>query len=127
VKEQIKLPEIKWTLEKVQETDWSQYEDKVEKWISWNWEDEPPYSVSISRGGGFFGDGTRWEDYINRIPEEKHKYIEALRSEILRRNLKQGGDWHQGKKTKGVPVFSDGTIAIFSFRGFLYGLHYGKV
>jgi len=27
VKEQIKLPEIKWTLEKVQETDWSQYED----------------------------------------------------------------------------------------------------
>jgi len=27
VKEQIKLPEIRWTLEKVQETDWSQYED----------------------------------------------------------------------------------------------------
>ncbi|MHA1280749.1 MAG: hypothetical protein ACTSQ8_26680, partial [Candidatus Helarchaeota archaeon] len=27
MKEQIKLPEIKWTLKKVQETDWSQYED----------------------------------------------------------------------------------------------------
>ena len=29
--------------------------------------------------------------------------------------LKQGGDWHQNDP-KGVPVFNDGTVAMFSFR-----------
>jgi hypothetical protein len=42
-------------------------------------------------------------------------YFEAFREAVIARDLKRGGDWHQGDET-GVAVFDDGAVAVFSFR-----------
>lgn len=69
----------------------------------------------IGGWGGFVEHGDRWKDFIEAFDEEGAPYYEALRSTILRRRLKQGGDWHQND-AHGVPVFNDGTVGMFTFR-----------
>ena len=65
--------------------------------------------------GGWFGakGAQLWADYVGVLDPTAVPYAEALRAEILRLNIKRGGDWHQ---IHGVPVFSDGTAAVFSMR-----------
>lgn len=69
----------------------------------------------IGGWGGFFQRGDRWKHYIETYHEGVVPFYEALRNEVLRLGLKHGGDWHQNDP-KGVPVFNDGTVAMFSFR-----------
>jgi hypothetical protein len=57
----------------------------------------------------------RWKDYLEAWKPEAHPYAEALRAAILKLQLREGGDWHQND-ANGVPVFSDGTVATFSYR-----------
>jgi hypothetical protein len=83
-------------------THWTSYEAAQEL--------ESPFE----RMGGFFRKGMRWADYLMQWPEFP-EYSEALREAIIIRALKQGGDWHQHDE-EGVPVFSDGTAATFSYR-----------
>ena len=74
--------------------------------------------VSQSRSGGlggWFTDGMRWKDYAETHTEEGLRYAEALREAILLRKIKATGSEHQNGSEL-VPVFSDGTIATFSFR-----------
>lgn len=65
--------------------------------------------------GGFFVLGMRWCDYLDALCEDGAAYAEALRSAILERKLKKTGHYHQNSY-HGVPLFSDGTVAEFSFR-----------
>jgi hypothetical protein len=65
--------------------------------------------------GGFFERGMRWSDYLERSDEKVHRHAEALRSAIIEKGIRKTGYWHQ-KSAHGVPVFSDGSIAEFSFR-----------
>lgn len=59
--------------------------------------------------------GQRWIDYVDLWKEENRVYLEALREEILEKQIKKGGFWHQ-HGGEGVPVFEDGKVAAFSMR-----------
>lgn len=67
--------------------------------------------------GGFGGivDGWPWSRYEETFNEDGIEYIRALRDYIIENNIKRGGDWHQNSES-GVPLFSDGTVAIYSYR-----------
>jgi hypothetical protein len=65
--------------------------------------------------GGWFDKGLRWKDYLDNCSAEIKEYAEAFRRAVIKSHLKAGGDWHQSED-EGVPVFSDGTIATFSYR-----------
>jgi len=68
--------------------------------------------------GGWFGmwRENTWQDYLDQWSASAQHHCEALRSEILRRQLRRGGFWHQSETECGVPVFSDGSVACFSMR-----------
>ncbi len=83
-------------------------------WIDYS-EVEDGFEESIGGFGGFFVGGMRWKDYIEQYNEKGAEYAEALRAGVLERKLKYNGSEHQNS-IEGVPVFSDGTIATFSFR-----------
>lgn len=84
----------------------------VTRWMSYD--DAKEVEHAFRQKGGFFQKGMRWHDYLLECPEFP-EYSEALRQAILDRQLKQGGDWHQNNE-EGVPVFSDGRVATFTYR-----------
>lgn len=88
---------------------------KVERWIGY---DHPEIESlrDVGTMGGFFQDGMRWLDYLAQFNPDYWPYAEALRAEILRRELRECGDWAQQTEGDGIPVFSDGSIATYSFR-----------
>lgn len=100
---------------------------EVIDWIDEEEADKREYSIGGC--GGWFGFkkdaieipegewikvGHRWRDFIEEIKQEKVPYYEALRKEIVNKNIKEGGFWHQ--TGEGIPLFSDNTIASFSMR-----------
>lgn len=88
---------------------------QVVRWGAFNEVDQPGV-VDIGGWGGHIEKGQRWLDYLLLIDGKWGDHFEALRGEILKRRLKRGGDWHQFA-LDGVPVFDDGVVATFSFRG----------
>lgn len=84
---------------------WADYEDK-----------EDCEEQAIGGFGGFFSKGMRWSDYVARYDYAGRRYAEALRSAIIERGLKCTGREHQAKHFSGVPIYSDGKVALFSFR-----------
>lgn len=64
--------------------------------------------------GGFFQDGMRWKDYLERggLPDE---YAEAMRRAVIKDNIRKDGGWHQ-MNDKGIPLFTDGKCALMSLR-----------
>lgn len=90
--------------------------------VRWLTEDELTDEIcgdednNIGVMGGWFGRDKkqRWSDYIGVWVVDARPYIEALREEILRIGLKRGGDWHD---KFGTPLFNDGKIGGFSWRG----------
>jgi hypothetical protein len=72
--------------------------------------------VDVGSWGGWVSKGDTWNDYITSIVEKWVPHYEALRAEIQRIGLRRGADWHQSAPD-GVPVFDDGALATFSFRG----------
>jgi hypothetical protein len=99
-------------------------------WISFK--EASKHDESISLSGGFFNwniKGMRWNDYIKHIKQfhspyfndtemtnKKIEYIEVLRKEIVNKKIRISGDEHQNNNN-GTPLFSDDTVASFSFRG----------
>ena len=83
-------------------------EDKREvvAWISYN--AAQYYAVDI---GSWPSAGTDREMEPRLAP-----YHEALRRAVLASGLRRGGDWHQDAKD-GIPVFDDGAVGTFSWRG----------
>jgi len=86
---------------------------KVEKWCS----DKEAEGMKMSVGGlgGWFGNGHRWEDFIDIWHDEVKPYLEAIRTSVLENSYKFSGNYHQNGPN-GVPVFEDGTMGSFSFR-----------
>jgi len=88
---------------------------KILGWI--HYEDVTRDDEEIFGGfGGFFADGMRWNDYLDQFNNLGKDYAEALRDEILKDKIKCTGSQHQNGYLS-VPVFSDGTISTFSYRG----------
>jgi hypothetical protein len=88
---------------------------KVAQWVSFGAASRQGFPQSVDLLGGFFKEGMRWGDYLAAADESIHPYLEALRAEILRLGLHEGGDWHQDSEA-GAPLFEDGTWAAFSYR-----------
>jgi hypothetical protein len=86
---------------------------KVVDWITCDKSDH--YETSFGGFGGFFDNGMRWKDYIDIWKDEVKPYAEALKKEIIEKNIRFGGEWHQYSGS-GVPLFSDNTVATFSYR-----------
>jgi hypothetical protein len=85
----------------------------IKDWISY---EEAEEKQDIGFGlGGWFQDGNRWGDYLEMLSPKEIPYYEVLRQEILKRELHEGGDWHQ-HSGEGVPLFSDDTVMTYSFR-----------
>lgn len=89
---------------------------KVEKWIPYDKTVHALPDNDIGGFGGWFEEGHRWKDYIKMFNDSSCEYVEALRTDILERKIRNGGNWHQSTNAKGVPVFSDGTVATYSMR-----------
>jgi hypothetical protein len=83
----------------------------VVDWISY--EESESKHESIGGMGGWV-DGQGWPEFIADIADTHRPYYEALRSAIVANRVKCGGDAHQDSM---VPVFSDGTVGSFSYRG----------
>lgn len=93
---------------------------KVKKWVSYELASQEieigELKVNDIGGlGGWFEKGHRWNDYITKFKKRQRPYIESLRKEIINNNIKFAGSEHQERKD-GVPVFSDGTVALYSYR-----------
>jgi len=58
----------------------------------------------------------RWKDYIAIWQPEAQPYLEAIRASVIAKGLRLTGFQHQ-HDGDGVPLFSDGKVAMFSFRG----------
>lgn len=84
-------------------------------WISSDEKELEEMEVSLGGLGGWFKDGMRWKDYIENLSEHKIPYAEAMRKSVIDKAIKHGGDWHQNSD-EGTPLFSDNTVASFSFR-----------
>jgi hypothetical protein len=85
---------------------------QVTKWISY----EIASDLVTSLGGlGGWANGHKWPDYLATLNPKTIPYAEAIRTSILKLDIKQGGDWHQYSDC-GCPVFNDGTTATFSYR-----------
>ncbi len=83
----------------------------VVEWISCKEADER--GLSDMGGMGGWVQGENWNEYLSQFDSKNHTHLEALRKAVLAEGLRIGGDDHQAAY---VPVFSDGTCAIFSFR-----------
>lgn len=100
------------------------------KVVGWDhWVDEK-VSLSNSLGSSwdsyvFFGKippcpktQVSWEDDVLKHERSDFvSYAEALKKEILEKNIKFSGRDHTNELSKGVPVFSDGSYGMFSARG----------
>lgn len=60
--------------------------------------------------------GHRWKDYIESFKPHVRPYLEAIRADVVVKGIRMTGEQHQYSDS-GTPVFSDGKIASFSYRG----------
>lgn len=85
---------------------------KIIDWI--DSETAKKYKCSIGGCGGYFKAGMRGnKDYYKKLRLSKRKYYRALREEIIKKQIKIGGDTHQ---TECIPLFSNNTTGEFSSR-----------
>ena len=89
---------------------------RVIKWISYESAERLDGAVNVGGWGGFMTEEMGWPDYIAEFTPRIAAYHEVLKEAILARGLRRGGDWHQSA-ADGAPLFDDGAIGTFSFRG----------
>lgn len=89
---------------------------RVVDWIDYDEADDKPESIGGLGGWFGFDQPNTWDDYIAIWNDEAKPYAEAIKDDVLASGRFIGGDEHQNADD-GVPLFSDGTIGSFSFRG----------
>lgn len=89
-------------------------ESKIQ-WIPYPDAENMPES-EIGGIGGWFQNGHRWPDYLAQHSEALHPTLEALRQSIIENNIRFTGRDHQWEQVDGVPLFPDGTVALYSYR-----------
>lgn len=67
--------------------------------------------------GGWFTDGMRWEDYLSRCDPSVHHRLESLRQAIIEHDIRCTGAQHTDEGDGCIPLYEDGTITIYSWRG----------
>lgn len=86
---------------------------KVKSWISYDEADRS--QLSVGGMGGFFQKGMRWKDYLQEFGTSLHPYMEAIRSDVIKKKIRFTGAGHQDD-SQGVPQFEDDTVGMFSHR-----------
>lgn len=92
---------------KIYVKDWIQYSKAT------NFKEAP-----CGGSGGWFNfkeSGQRWRNYTDIWKSIAIPYIEAIRISVIKKNLRFTGAGHQSFNN-GVPLFSDNTVGLFSFR-----------
>ena len=89
---------------------------EVVDWIAYDAADGR--TESVGGLGGWFGNGVghRWDVYEAIWEPEAVPYVRAIRDAVLAEDRFTTGEDHQGSPD-GVPLFNDGTVGMFSFRG----------
>lgn len=87
---------------------------KIDRWISYG-EAEGLPEAPMCDWGGWFAEGHRWDDYLAALPDGTSEHAEALRADVVAKRLRLTGEQHQ-YGDGGVPVFSDGTAGVFTYR-----------
>lgn len=87
---------------------------RVVDWISY--EEAETKEDHCGGMGGWFSEGHTWADYAALYSEETLPYLEAIRDDVLASGRFLCGNEHQELDT-GTPLFSDGTVGSFSYRG----------
>jgi len=101
---------------------------RVVDWVSSESLKPETKEAPVPTMGGFFGlcvtghghpkgkiEGQRWPDYLVNFKPISIPYLEALRKEIIAKKIRYTGEDHQDADD-GVPVFSDGTVLMLSWR-----------
>lgn len=89
-------------------------EIRVESWANYDDVEVRKLPQSCGGMGGWVQERNSWNEYLERIPEGQKKYMEALKDEILEKDLHFTGEQHQ--HGDGIPIFSDNTQGSFSYR-----------
>lgn len=89
---------------------------KIKKWITRK-EAEDKKENGLGSSGGFFECGMRWEDYKNRFKKIVHSMLEELRRSIIENHIKWSGEAMQDYGYDTVPLWSNGKVDIYSWRG----------
>jgi len=76
-------------------------------------EGKPEYLGGL---GGFFNDGMRWGDYLERFVGSVHEDLEQLRAGIIANEIKCTGQAHQDVD-EAVALWDDGSVSTYSYRG----------
>lgn len=86
----------------------------VVDWIDYSQAESYPDNFVGGMGG--WVNGENFDEFKAEFQEMSHPYLDALRESVVAKQLKMTGDGHQ-HRPKGVPLFSDGTVSTFSYRG----------
>jgi len=86
---------------------------EVKEWIAYA--DHEKYPDCGVGGMGGIAQPLSWAEYTDAYSPLGLEYLEALRAALSKRG-RLTGDEHQNADD-GVPLFSDGTVATYSFRG----------
>jgi hypothetical protein len=93
---------------------------KINDWVQWS---DTHEEAPIGGMGGWFNSGKvhhndnhghtlqTYKDVC--VNKDGAEHFRVLRKAIIEHGIRRGGDWHQ---EEGVPLFSDGTVAQFSYR-----------
>lgn len=73
--------------------------------------------IGVGGMGGFFQNGMRWENYIDRFNDEGKMIVEAIREAIVANNIRCTGETHQHSDYNSVPLFENNKVATYSYRG----------
>jgi len=73
------------------------------------------HKIIYERRQRHFHKGMTWSDYINKIPVELRMYHQVLAVNIVENRIRMTGREHVTGGA-GAPVFSDGTVLLFSMR-----------
>lgn len=67
--------------------------------------------------GGFFADGMRWKDYLNKYKKDAWPMLEQLRASIIKHRIRCTGEMMQESGCCVVPLWDNGKVDTYSWRG----------
>lgn len=92
------------------------HEEITEKHNAWNKpKSEEQLKEEFANFREHMFDPHSWEEYVSDLDDRIKPYVETLKEDILNKEIKEGGDWHQNADD-GVPVFEDDTYLTMSYR-----------
>lgn len=87
---------------------------EIQAWVAFKDLDKYPQNKAGHLGGWVKGEN--FDEYLERYDESVHKYLIAIKEYVIAHQSYSTGEEHQ-YSSNGIPLFTDGTISAFSWRG----------